>query len=86
GDVPVVIDNVTADLSLYPNPATDCLIVESEKTIVKYQIYNNQAKLVFENHINSKIIKINVSALQSGTYIIILTTEDSVETRKFIKK
>lgn len=86
GDVPVVIDKVTADLSLYPNPATDCLIVESEKTIVKYQIFNDQAGLVFENHTNSKIIKINVSTLQSGTYIIKLTTEDSVGTRKFIKR
>ena len=55
--------------SIYPNPASDYLIVVGvEKGTLK--IFNSLGKLVLEKELNSKEEKINVNDLSNGMYLI----------------
>lgn len=71
-------------LSLYPNPVSGGKLYISslnndEKEIV---IYNLLGKIVLQTKINTK--ELNVSSVESGTYIIKITENGISTTRKLI--
>jgi hypothetical protein len=71
-------------LSLYPNPVSGGKLYISslsndEKEIV---IYNLLGKIVLQTKINTK--ELNVSSVDSGTYIIKITENGHTTTRKLI--
>jgi len=76
-------DDVIEALSVFPNPVGDNLYVESPSLIERFEVFNDVGMLIFEKSTNTNILKIDVSVLSSGTYIIRLTSGDGVETRKF---
>lgn len=67
-----------SDFNVYPNPASDNFIVElynhNNAEIVSFEIYNILGKLVSEKELKiekgSNSIEIDVSDLDSGTYIL----------------
>ncbi|MDA0713912.1 MAG: T9SS type A sorting domain-containing protein [Bacteroidetes bacterium] len=82
GDVSVVsgLNEVTnLDVSIYPNPVVDELIIEQSFTgAAVYQIYNIKGQLVQENNLTDSIERINVSDLSNGTYTLILITDGAL--------
>lgn len=78
--------NVTAaQLSVYPNPATDVLNISLSNgtSIETVNIYNVSGKLVN----TAKVIanQINISDLSNGVYFIEVLTENGKLTTKFVK-
>lgn len=72
---------------LYPNPVNDILTLSSESlTISNIKIYNLLGQLIIEKRINSLVDTIDVSTIQSGTYSILIESNDSKEFFKIIKK
>lgn len=75
--------NPLSNLKIYPNPASDKVTVETLSGIQKIAVYNMLGQLVSVS--NSKTI--DVSHLNTGTYIADITSEDGTRnSRKFIKK
>ena len=77
-------DSFAADrLIVYPNPVKDQLLITSDEEILQFEIHNILGSKVLEEK-NKNVI--NISNLESGMYLISITTEKGNCTKKFIKK
>ncbi|NLL28158.1 MAG: T9SS type A sorting domain-containing protein [Bacteroidales bacterium] len=79
-----VSNNIISDVNIYPNPASDFILVSSNNTDVEsYEIVDVTGKVVLSNGlINSKI---NVSSLDKGLYFInIFVNSNVAKTEKLI--
>jgi hypothetical protein len=56
--------------SVYPNPADETLILESEFPNLPIRIFDAQGRLVFETTSSSKRMEIDLRLLQSGLYFM----------------
>lgn len=75
----IVVDAI----KLYPNPATNILLVQSDQSIIDVQIINNLGQIILRGA-NQEI---NVSELENGTYRIKIKFENGgVSVQQFIKK
>lgn len=75
--------------AIYPNPATTILNIENNDVIItNISIYDISGRLVYsDKSINSKVSTINIQNLNEGIYFInIMDEQDSVLTKRFIKK
>ena len=81
-----VADNNTATMSLYPNPATDMLQVESTERIEQYEIYDVTGALLRRDVVGHNAFNLDIEALPAGTYLLKLTSEGTVQTRRFVKQ
>jgi len=55
---------------IYPIPADETLIIESEFSNLPFRIFDAQGRLVFETTSSSKRMEIDVRLLQSGLYFM----------------
>jgi hypothetical protein len=69
--------------TIYPNPATSGVTIQTEEAIKKIEVYTLEGKLVKESPEN----KIDVSNLNSGFYIMkIITDENKIGIQKLVKR
>jgi photosystem II stability/assembly factor-like uncharacterized protein len=77
------------NLSVYPNPTTDVLKVNTglsgEQTV---EVFNNAGQLVKSAKVgsNGTVLSVDVNELNTGNYIVRVTTVAGVKTAHFIKK
>lgn len=74
---------------IYPNPSSDILriqLLERKLKTANFNIYNEYGQLIKSGIINSVDYMISLSDISSGVYFINIITEDSFQTRKFIKR
>lgn len=72
----------TNSINIYPNPVSDYLTIETNETILAYEIYHLNGQLVQKG----KDKKVNVHSLSKGNYILKVKTDQQVFNKKFIKK
>ena len=75
-----------SQLSLYPNPASGLLHVESDETIYEYKIVNMLGQAVATGNIDATQGEIKLNGFIPGLYSIQLTTEFGQTIQKFIVK
>ncbi|WP_144281741.1 reprolysin-like metallopeptidase [Chryseobacterium echinoideorum] len=73
-----------AEISIFPNPATDVLNITKVSDKAKYEIYNAVGQLVKVGEIKGNQVRVN--ELVKGTYIIIIKDKEISGNFKFIKK
>ena len=71
---------------VFPNPASEFLMVESDDTVNHYEIYNIVGEMLMSKPVDEKRFNVNVSELPAGTYLIKLASEGMVKTQRFVKK
>ncbi len=87
--------NDTTDMCLYdatvdrysnvsPNPTSDVLIVQSSFKIREIEIHNSLGQVVLRKEGSQNIETIDVSNLQSGTYIVKIKTQRGFANKKLI--
>ena len=81
-----VTENNVNLFSMYPNPAKDNVMIESEVNVNRYDIYNITGALVMSNEVNAETFTVNVENLPAGAYIIRLTSDGIIQNRRFIKE
>jgi len=74
----------TADFSIYPNPFTDFLKINSS-SVKKIKILDLNGKLILEHEILSNSESIDLSFLDKGIYLLKLEGEFFSNTKKIIK-
>ena len=74
----------SADVRIFPVPATDVLNVLTTETIQNLTIYTMDGKRVSSQAQNTNVI--DVSALASGMYLMVVQTERGVNRSRFIKQ
>lgn len=88
--MPTSVDNlIVKELSIYPNPATDVLNVEIPDGVEMTELFvlntcGNQ--VLTQSIIGETVVKVDVSQLNSGIFLIKLVGENQSVVKKFIKK
>jgi hypothetical protein len=71
-------------ISLYPNPVSDILTIDSEIPLTKVEIYSVLGRKVKE--VDSDFKSIPTSNLSNGVYVVRIFSETGLVTKKLIKK
>ena len=69
-------------LSIYPNPTKDIVIIDTTATINRVTLYDITGKLV--NTYKAK--SFNVSDLNSGVYLMKISVDDTIITKRIVKE
>ena len=81
-----VDDNKVSLFTVYPNPAADNILVESQVTVNRLEIYNMTGQKILENEVNASTFNVDIAALPAGSYIIRLKSDGMIQNRKFVKE
>ena len=73
-------------VTVFPNPAKDRLAIEASEPINLFEIYTINGALVYRQKDCPERLEISVTDFSVGTYMIRLTTDSAVETRRFVKE
>lgn len=72
-------------LTLYPNPVKDGLVyISSETNFTSYRIINLMGQVVATGKLEAN--SVSVSCLASGTYLLEVSNNEKVDTKRFIKQ
>lgn len=83
-DDPVGIEEqVATSIIVYPNPATDELLISGNPE--KVSIFNTAGALITETVMNGTS-KLDISSLTSGTYLLTIFTAEGIIHKRIIKK
>lgn len=77
-----VSDVMKENFKIYPNPASDFIVIETKNSVKDINIYSVSGQKV----INTQNKKISIQNLQKGAYWVEIKTDQSTTTRKIIKK
>ena len=72
-----------AELSLYPNPVSDILNIQTKEKVQSASIFDMTGRKMEARVLDNKV---DVTNLERGTYIINIQTEKGTSSEKFIKK
>jgi hypothetical protein len=83
-----VKENLAGQISIYPNPANDHLIIESPNRIVSLKVYNiNGSEIINTQPTGENRVVLTTSQLKPGVFIVrIMDDSGKLSTNKFIKK
>ncbi len=79
-------ENAKIEFVLYPNPVSDKLTVEVSEAIDHIEIFNVAGAMVYSQKNCGEMVEIQTSDLPFGTYVIRMTTQSTIEVRRFVKK
>jgi hypothetical protein len=71
-------------INIYPNPSNDYITIDLNESFF-YEIYDLQSKKVSSKFIDQNNV-IDVSGLNTGVYVLSITTSSNVYTQKIFKK
>lgn len=77
-----VAENNGNDAHIYPNPSNGFITVDVEGMNV-LTVYNTTGQMVYNQSINDKTT-VDLSKLEKGTYLMVLTTKDGKNTKQVI--
>lgn len=72
-------------LSYYPNPVKDVLKIDNVTTIKNIKIYDLKGTEIVTKSYDSKNVKIDISDLIKGIYLVRIESENGAETIKIVK-
>ncbi|NHN24044.1 T9SS type A sorting domain-containing protein, partial [Flavobacterium jejuense] len=70
----------------YPNPVKDMLNLEYTSDITSISIFNLLGQEVLSKEVNSTSVKVNMSQLNSGAYIVNIAIDGEQQVIKVIKE
>ena len=80
----VGVEDFTLETTVYPNPATDVININTTENVQRVEIFNMQGQLVkFET---GEVTSFSVKDLANGVYTLKLTTDNGTSMHKIIKK
>lgn len=88
--VDLVISNVEDQLSIttsvYPNPASDNVHIQSEVEMKSVKIYNQTGQVIKVQQVNSKSQRFDVNDVPAGLYVFVIETEQgTISKRIFVQ-
>ena len=79
-------NNSLSDFTVYPNPSTDFININSFDKIDGYSIYDLTGRVVKNSNPNSNNFRIDVTSLSKGVYLVKLNSGDKTSSVKLIKE
>jgi|SRR5690554_2486763 len=84
-----VDDFITSKFNIFPNPATDWVVITNSENIgiEQIEVYDINGKLIHSiGFKNKNEVSLNVSNLSSGTYLLHIKTDKGIAIKKLVKK
>ena len=81
-----VAENNAERVSVYPNPVTDVLSVESGNSVDCYEIYTMAGAMVSHQTVGSRAFSVDVNKLPAGVYFINIYANGQKQTCRFVKQ
>ena len=79
------LDELSANIEMFPNPATDLLTLNADQVLdASIEVYNVAGKLVLTDNIQGTTKSINVSNLEKGMYMIKITNDEGSSIQRLI--
>lgn len=69
-------------ISLYPNPATNAIIIDCESSFERISIYSTNGQLILTSTENS----IDISDFPAGLYYVVVNSQNGIAQTKFVKQ
>jgi hypothetical protein len=69
---------------VYPNPANDLVVVENASAIQQLEVINHVGQCVYKTNPHAKTLQIDVSNLNTGIYLIKISTADGVDVKQLM--
>ena len=82
----VGVEEHAISFDLYPNPVSDKLTVEASEAIDHVEVFSITGAMVFSQKNCAEKVEINTTDMPAGTYVIRMTTQNTTEVRRFVKK
>jgi len=79
-----VQDHTAFDFAVYPNPVKDMLHINTQEALQKIEVADLLGRTVFKQ--NNVPKSVDISSLNKGVYILKLTSEKGISTKKIIKE
>ena len=79
-------NNTIEGFQMFPNPATNELNISSSNNIDNVTVFNMLGQVVIDQTVGATSQSINVSALQTGAYLLQVTANGRTGTYKFAKR
>ncbi len=70
----------------YPNPTTNYFNISADAEITNIEVVSQNGQVVYSNAVSSKAVKINMETLPEGVYFAKVTVNNTIVTKKIIKK
>lgn len=80
----VGVEDFTLETTVYPNPATDVININTTDNVQSVEIFNMQGQLVKVE--TGEVTSVSVKDLANGVYTLRLTTDNGTSMHKIIKK
>ena len=77
---------LTSSISIYPNPASETIHIQSESEKLTVQIRNSAGKIVLVKNVSTKQSSINIEHLSPGIYFIELSSSSEQFVQKIVKQ
>jgi len=72
-------------VSVFPNPVTDMLYIQSEMAIDRVEVYDLNGRLVMEHRFSANQVFLDMSGLSEGVYILRIHIGDDVIIQRVVK-
>jgi hypothetical protein len=81
------VSEETVEMNVFPNPTSDELKVQTGAIIETLRIFDQNGRLVMEEvNLQSPTAFMNIAALQSGSYVLVMTSTKGISHTTFVKK
>ena len=78
--------STNTDISVFPNPVSNLLTVETSESINQASVYNSSGQLVKQiRESNGGLLQINVQDLESGMYVLKVETDNNTFVERIVK-
>lgn len=87
--VSIVLGNPEFDLTTlkaYPNPVTDLLTVSYSENILAVEVFNLIGQKIMDKTVNNTQVTINLSDIETGTYLVRVSSAKAQKTFRILKK
>ena len=83
--LPTKVDNNIKNIfSIYPNPATNSIVISNSESIDRVEIYDIKGGLIFRKSYQKKSTSIDLSNFANGVYIVKVLSIKNTSVQKLI--
>lgn len=75
-----------AIVTVQPNPFTQQFTLSSDQNILSVSVYDFEGRLVLQKNTDAHEVQLDMSAYQSGNYVLLTKTKSSTWSQKIVKK
>lgn len=79
-------ENSLSAMKAYPNPVSDRVHVDNDRTVDSYEVYDITGAMVLRREVAAKSFDVDMRQLSAGTYFLKVNTEGLSQTKRIVKQ